>query len=76
MFQGVHLVHRYVLSAAGDTLDATLQVPPGARLVLESGAAFVPQPWPGLASIYDGVDAVRSQRAGQATVSRRGAAVW
>jgi YidC/Oxa1 family membrane protein insertase len=64
-FQGVHLVHRYVLSAGGDTLDAMLQIPAGARLVLESGAAFVPEPLPGLASMYDGVDAVRVAAAGQ-----------
>jgi YidC/Oxa1 family membrane protein insertase len=75
MFQGVRLVHRYVLSAGGDTLDATLQVPAGARLVLESGAAFVPEPLPGLASMYDGVDAVRVTAAGQVqlTGARHGA---
>jgi YidC/Oxa1 family membrane protein insertase len=65
VFQGVRLVHRYVLSDGGDTLDATLQVPAGARLVLESGAAFVPEPLPGFASMYDGVDAVRVAPAGQ-----------
>ena len=69
VFQSVRLVHRYVLSAGGDTLDATLQIPPGARLVLESGAAFVPQPLPGLASIYDGVDAVRVAATGQAQLT-------
>lgn len=75
LFDGVRLVQRYVLSADGDTLDTTLQVPPGARLVLESGAAFVPEPLPGLASMYDGVDAVRVTVAGQARLTGRTGAV-
>ena len=58
-FRGVRLVQRYVLSADGDTLDATLQVPPGARLLLESGATFALEPLAGLARMYDGVDVVR-----------------
>jgi len=68
-FGGVRLVQRYVLSADGDTLDATLQVPPGARLLLESGATFAPEPLAGLARMYDGVDVVGISRAGQAPVA-------
>ncbi len=69
-FQGTHLIHRYDLLLAGYTLSASLQVPAGARLVLESGQVFVPEPLPGLASIYGDVDAVRVTAAGQAVLLR------
>src|SRR5262249_22718660 len=49
-FQGVRLTHRYTLPAPGHALSVSLQIPPGARLVLASGAAFVPPPLAGLAS--------------------------
>jgi len=67
--QGTRLVHHYALSAAGYTLSASLQVPAGARLVLQSGESFVPQPLPGLASMYGDVDVVRVTAAGQTILS-------
>jgi YidC/Oxa1 family membrane protein insertase len=73
-FRGVRLVQRYVLSADGDTLDATMQVPPGARLLLESGTPLVPEPLPGFAGMYDGVEVVRISAGGQEAV-RGGTAV-
>jgi YidC/Oxa1 family membrane protein insertase len=68
-FQGIRLIHHYALSLAGYTLSASLQVPAGARLVLESGESFVPQPLPGLASMYGKVNAVRVSATGQAMLS-------
>lgn len=66
---GVRLVHRWAAAPEGDWLDATLAVPAGARLVLESGAALAPPPLSGLARMYDGVDAVRIGPDGQAALA-------
>src|SRR5262249_21722289 len=68
-FQGTRLVHHYALSVAGYTLSASLQVPAGTRLVLQSGESFVPQPLPGLASMYGQVHVVRVTAAGQTILS-------
>src|SRR5262249_54080161 len=66
--QGTRLVHHYALSAAGYTLSASLQVPAGARLVLQSGEAFVPPPLPGPASMDRGVHVVRVRAPGPTVV--------
>ncbi len=62
---GQHLVHRYALAADGTVLNASLQVPPGARLVLTTGGDIRPAPLPGLGRLYSRVHAVRIDGEGQ-----------
>jgi YidC/Oxa1 family membrane protein insertase len=74
-FRGMRLTHRYAVPATGHTLSASLQIPPGARLVLESGGAFVPQPLPGFARVYAAVEAVRVTVAGQTALGAASATI-
>jgi YidC/Oxa1 family membrane protein insertase len=71
-FGGIRLVHRYRLDALGHVLEASLQVPAGARLVLAGGAELVPEKLPGLGSIYSDARAVRIGADGQETLTGDG----
>ncbi len=64
-FRGLRLVHQYALTETGHVLSADLQVPPGARLVLEPGADLLPEPLSGLGGMYNGLRLVRVGDTGQ-----------
>lgn len=68
-FGGIRLVHRYRMDPRGRTLSASLQLPPGARLVLAGGPALAGEPLPGLASLYTDNRAVIVNAGGQATLA-------
>ncbi len=64
-YRGLRLVHQYALTDSGHVLSADLQVPPGARLVMEPGADLLPEPLSGLGAMYNGLRLVRVTAAGQ-----------
>jgi len=66
---GIHLVHRYRLDAAGRTLSASIQVPAGARLRLTGGPALAGEPLVGPGGIYSYLRAIRVDAAGQAELA-------
>lgn len=68
-FGGIRLVHRYRLDRQGRTLAASLQVPPGARLVLAGGPALAGEPLSGLGSLYTDNRAVIVNAGGQVTLT-------
>jgi YidC/Oxa1 family membrane protein insertase len=57
------------LDRQGRTLSASLQFPPGARLVLAGGPALAGVPLPGLGSLYTDSRAVLVNAGGQATLT-------
>lgn len=71
-FGGIRLIHRYRLDTLGYVLEASLQVPAGARLVLAGGEELVPEKLPGFGSLYSDARAVRIDADGQETLTADG----
>lgn len=68
-FGGMRLIHRYRLDRQGRTLSASVQVPPGARLVLAGGPALAGEPLSGLGSFYTDNRAVIINAEGQVNLA-------
>lgn len=66
--QGRVLSQRYELSRTTHQLRVRLQAPPGVRLALSAGAAFVPEPLPGFGVAFSDVEVVRVNGDGQQLV--------
>jgi YidC/Oxa1 family membrane protein insertase len=57
-WDGIQLIHRYRLRHDGHVLEASLQMPGGARLRLAGGADLKPAQLPGLGAMYSRATAV------------------
>ncbi len=69
---GPALVQRYELDPRARTLAATLQLPPGAALLLTGGSDLVPEELPGFGGIYSNSRAVAVGADGQEVVAEQG----
>jgi YidC/Oxa1 family membrane protein insertase len=67
-WQGLRLVHRYRIGPAGHVLEASIQLPPGARLRVTAGDDLRPPALPGLGAMYSQTRAVRVDADGQASL--------
>jgi YidC/Oxa1 family membrane protein insertase len=57
-WDGIQLIHRYRLRRDSPVLEASLQIPAGARLRLAAGTDLIPPPLPGLGALYSRASAV------------------